>query len=52
MPASDASQAIARLPPCHSLGARFAAGLRRVLADIERLVPCESPSGDLVAVAR
>jgi hypothetical protein len=52
MPARDPSQAIARPVPCPSLGARFAARLPRVLADSERLTPCESPSGDLVAVAR
>jgi hypothetical protein len=52
MPARDLPQAIAGPVPCSSLGARFAVGLPRVLADSERLTPCESPSGDLVAVAR
>lgn len=35
-----------------SLVARFAAGLPGILADIEELVTCESPSEDLAAVAR
>ncbi|MFE7120891.1 M20/M25/M40 family metallo-hydrolase [Streptomyces sp. NPDC057654] len=48
---ADARVAPRGAPPAASV-ARFEAALPRVLADIEALVRCESPSADLAAVAR
>lgn len=52
MSEQNAPQVRARPTVDPSLVARFAASLPNILADIEELVTCESPSGDLAAVAR
>ncbi|MDR0344711.1 MAG: M20/M25/M40 family metallo-hydrolase [Nocardiopsaceae bacterium] len=49
---TNAPQVRARPTVDPSLVARFDASLPSILADIEELVACESPSGDLAAVAR
>lgn len=51
MCAQNAPQVSARPAADPSLVARFAAALPGILADIEALVTCESPSEDLAAVA-
>lgn len=51
MPDQDASRLATRPTVDSSLVERFTADLPNILADIEELVTCESPSEDLVAVA-